>query len=312
METVRKVVILLKFIESVQQRKRNGEMRHKNTCFDGEEYDTWKQRIKMYLKMKKCQEVITRKKDLTKYKEEWDEKDIIAINYIYSALSNKQMEYVKKFDTTYEIMEELDKRYSKESTALQIICRNRLEKMKLNRYSNTATFTNEFEKAINELSAAGAKITEQEKLNYMLNTLPSSYSYIGDLIDALLKEDQTVAYVKNKLEIAERKHEDENEARGTNAFTSHNQQQEGCFKCGRGGHYARECRESWRGSIRGRGRGESGSGRGTKHGLFNGANRGSNSGRGRDSFWNACGKGGRGGATAAAKFDQRDRSGAGA
>ena len=57
------------------------------------------------------------------------------------------------------------------------------------RYSNTATFTNKFEKAINELSAAGVKITEQEKLNYMLNTLPSSYSYIGDLIDALPKED---------------------------------------------------------------------------------------------------------------------------
>ena len=111
--------------------------------FDGEEYDTWKQRIKMYLKMKKCQEVITR------------------YIYIYSALSNKQMEYVKKFDTAYEITEELDKRYTKESTALQIICRNRIEKMKLNRYSNTTTFTNEFEKAINELSAAGAKITEQ-------------------------------------------------------------------------------------------------------------------------------------------------------
>ena len=54
----------------------------------------------------------------------------------------------------------------------------------------------------------------------MLNTLPSSYSYIGDLIDALPKEDQTVAYVKNKLEIDERKYEDENEARGTNAFTA--------------------------------------------------------------------------------------------
>ena len=98
-------------------------MRHKNTCFYGEEYDTWKQRIKMYLKMKKCQEVITRKKDSTKDKEEWNDKDIMAINCIYSALSNKQTEYVKKFDTAYEIMEELDKRYTKESTALQIICR---------------------------------------------------------------------------------------------------------------------------------------------------------------------------------------------
>ena len=85
-ETVRKVVILLKFIESAQQRKRNKEM----------------EKCDMYLKMKECQEVITRKKDSTKDKEEWDDKDIMSINYIYSALSNKQMEYVKKFDTAFE------------------------------------------------------------------------------------------------------------------------------------------------------------------------------------------------------------------
>ena len=43
----------------------------------------------------------------------------------------------------------------------------------------------------------------------MLNTLPSQYSYIGDLIDALKEEDQTASYVKNKIQIAEMKYDSE-------------------------------------------------------------------------------------------------------
>jgi len=52
------------------------------------------------------------------------------------------------------------------TTALQIVCRNRLESIKVNNYSDVTTFLDEFEKAVNELKAAGAKVTEQEKLNY--------------------------------------------------------------------------------------------------------------------------------------------------
>ena len=83
---------------------------------------------------------------------------------IYSAISNKQLEFVCEEDKAYKIIKKLDDMYLKESTALQIVCRNKLE-----------------------------------KLNYMLNTLPNQYSYIGELIDTLKEEDRTVSYVKNKI-----------------------------------------------------------------------------------------------------------------
>ena len=41
--------------------------------------------------MNKCEIVITRAKNEGD-KVDWDEKDVQAINYIYSAISNKQME----------------------------------------------------------------------------------------------------------------------------------------------------------------------------------------------------------------------------
>ena len=54
--------------------------------------------------------------------------------------------------------------YLKESTALQIVFRNKLEKLRLEKYSNTATFFSEFEKSVNELKSADAKISEKKTM----------------------------------------------------------------------------------------------------------------------------------------------------
>ena len=245
--------------------------------FDGEDYSMWKKRIILYLKFKKCDEVIKREK-LAIDKEDWDEMDLKAMNNIYSAISNNQLEFVCEEETAYGIMKKLDSMYLKESTALQIVCRNRLEKMKLNNYSNSETFFSEFVKTFNELKRAGATVGKKEKLNYMLNTLPESYSYIGDLIDTLKEDDQTADYIRNKIILAEMKNQKDTREKTASAFTAN---KDGCYKCGKKGHFAREFKDggqagrnggSWRGSTRGRGRGRTGRGN---------YGRGRNSGRGQ-------------------------------
>lgn len=98
--------------------------------FDGENYDMWKKRISMFLKLKKCEIVIARAK--TEDDEDpWDENDLKAINYMYSALSDRQLEFVCEKTTAYEIIKKLDSLYLKETTALQIVYRNKLEKLRL-------------------------------------------------------------------------------------------------------------------------------------------------------------------------------------
>jgi len=45
---------------------------------------------------------------------------------------------------------------------------------------------------VNELKQAGAVITEQEKLNYMLKSLPQNYSHIDNLMDVLPEQERTL------------------------------------------------------------------------------------------------------------------------
>ena len=68
----------------------------------------WKKRITVYLKLKKCDEVIKREK-VTTDKEECDEKELRAVNHIYSAISNKQLEFMCEEEIAYKIMKKLDR-----------------------------------------------------------------------------------------------------------------------------------------------------------------------------------------------------------
>lgn len=74
------------------------------------------------------------------------------------------MEFISNLDTAYEIIKKFDEMYLKESTAMQIICRNKLEKIRLKYYQASSVFISDFEKAVNELKAAGATVRKVELL----------------------------------------------------------------------------------------------------------------------------------------------------
>ncbi|KAF2902233.1 hypothetical protein ILUMI_03950 [Ignelater luminosus] len=139
-------------------------------------------------------------------------------------------------------------------------------------------------KAVNELKQAGAAVTEQEKLNYMLKSLPQNYSHIGDLIDVLPMKERTVEYLKSKIKLKSMEEKSNNVSNDkSNVFQaeakSSSDKNYTCFGCGKPGHLKRDCRS---GSNRGRGRG----GFSAFRGRGRGQNNFRNFHRGRGNFQN--------------------------
>ena len=58
----------------------------------------------MFMNLKKCEIVIEREKTETDKVEEWMQNDLKAINIIYSAISDKQLEFVSEEETAYKII----------------------------------------------------------------------------------------------------------------------------------------------------------------------------------------------------------------
>ena len=75
--------------------------------FDGKDYTYWKIKIYKFPQFKKCKDVVMREKTPTD-KDNWEERDIEAVNYIYTAITNKQLEYISGLDTAYQIMKKFD------------------------------------------------------------------------------------------------------------------------------------------------------------------------------------------------------------
>ena len=75
--------------------------------FDGKDYTNWKIRIYKFLQFKKRKYVVMREETPTD-KDDWEEKDIDSVNYIYSAIANKQLQYISDLDTAYKIIKIFD------------------------------------------------------------------------------------------------------------------------------------------------------------------------------------------------------------
>ena len=181
LKELKKVLILKMFVENASKSENINEMSDEVKIniqfFDGHDYSIWKKRLLVLLKLKKCEEVTKSEKTNGNEAASWKDKDLKAMNYIYSALSNKQLEFVNDDDTSYKIIKKLDSLYIEESTALQIVTRNKLKRLKLKDFDDSSDFFSEFKKLTIELKNAGAKLTEKEKMNYLLR-VPSTLTAI--------------------------------------------------------------------------------------------------------------------------------------
>lgn len=170
--------------------------------FDGSNYDKWKFRLNLFLQMKDCSEAILYDERPDAISEEsWKKRQVKAKNYIVNSVTNTQLELIITQDTAKQMINKLDEVYLVKSSAVKLLCKRKLLDLKMKEGENPTEFFNEFETLINQLRNSGEAVSTEDKLNYLLLTLPDNLSHIVDIVDALPEREKTVEYVKSKLQL---------------------------------------------------------------------------------------------------------------
>lgn len=106
-------------------------------------------------------------------------------------------------------------------------------------FNNVEDFFAEYEKSCNDYVQAGGTLEQEEKIRYLIKALPASYAQIGDFLDMIPKEQQTVEFVKMKIK--EKNLVCKDSEKNVSASTFSTKIKGSCHYCSKPGHMEKDC-----------------------------------------------------------------------
>lgn len=166
--------------------------------FNGQRYSIWKRRIRALLNELDVLKVIDEDPP-EMVDDEWNKAERTAKGVIIQFLCDSLLSFAEEHITAKEIVQKLDTLYERKSLPSQLAIRKQLLEMKFKGDTPLIIHFTVFEDFMIELLAAGAQLTETDKIAHLLLTLPADYNGVITALETLSEENITLAFVKTRL-----------------------------------------------------------------------------------------------------------------
>nr|XP_018911232.1 PREDICTED: uncharacterized protein LOC109039952 [Bemisia tabaci] len=244
--------------------------------FDGscKDYDGWKYRLELLLKLKECYEAVD--PDINGIPDDIEEQDcarmeIKARNYLVNVVSNSVLDLIRHENNAKDMLTKLDNTFAITNTSMKLMIKRKLLETRFDPEDPTI-FLKNLEKHIIDLKNSGENVCDEDHLNYLLLTLPESMSHLHDIVDALPVAQRKADFVKKKIMISFEKKSSDSSLQLSDNFEALNLQahkpsrgnssddrsynrgrsrgfsrrpwvrsNNSCHRCGGTGHYANVC-----------------------------------------------------------------------
>ncbi|CAG9573314.1 unnamed protein product [Danaus chrysippus] len=192
--------------------------------FAGDNYNVWEFRLKSILRDNGAIEAIE-KEDFSKSTDN-KQLEAKAQAIIIAATADSHLEYLKD-RSAYQMIKSMEDSFKEKGTRSKLFIRRELSDMKFDERKPLMEHFIDLEKLFAQLGDAGSELSEEEKVNYLLLSMPKSYEGIITALETV--EELKLDFVKNRLL-------GEEEKRNRGVTKSVESSIFSCYGCGRPGH----------------------------------------------------------------------------
>ncbi|GJU28472.1 retrovirus-related pol polyprotein from transposon TNT 1-94 [Tanacetum coccineum] len=191
--------------------------------------------MKAILRKDKCLAAIGERSAEVTDDSKWDEMDGNAIANLHLALADGVLSSIEEKKSAKDIWDHLARLYEARSLYNKIFLKRKLYALRMTESTSVTEHVNNLNTLFSQLTSLSCIIEPQERAEILLQSLPDSYDQGGQA---------------NQFKTGEGFGGDEREVNGTGSSGSHNHGQSKtgkkknfkCFKCGKPGHFRKDCR----------------------------------------------------------------------